>query len=440
MSGNRLECRSAEECVAAASQLREAQRPGADIDAIIERIFERVRNEGDRSLFDLTEEFDGVKLKKLRLDTEEMKALASDVDGEVLEALKMASSNIRQFHLGGHPAGVVLQFDGSRIERKYVPLGRVGIYVPGGKYAYSSTVLMAAIPARIAGVTDMVLFTPPDKDGKRLRYVAAACLLSGISSIVTVGGAQAIAAMAYGTESIRKVDMIVGPGNSYVAKAKAAVSSLGLTGIDSIAGPTEILALADRSAGGDEDVVAYELLAQMEHGSGASAVLCSDSAELIDGVIGRMHDIVDLARRSVLTGCLQNFTSVLVSSPELMEAFAEEYAPEHLFAVGDEAERIAEGVRNSGSVFIGRCSSVAFGDYISGTNHILPTMGTARFSSPLQVTNFMKVVERQRLSRITAEKLSAPGSKLAESEGLFKHAACMKLRGRMPGTEVGSDE
>jgi histidinol dehydrogenase len=440
MSDECIKCRSAEECVAVVSQLREAQRPGADIDAVVEHIFERVRKGGDSALFDLTEELDGVRLKKLRLDTEEMKALASGVDGEVLEALKTASSNIRQFHSGGHPAGIVLQPDGSWMERKYVALRRVGIYVPGGKYAYPSTVLMAAIPATIAGVEDIVLFTPPDKDGKRLRYVAAACLLSGISSIVTVGGAQAIAAMAYGTESIRKVDRIVGPGNSYVAKAKAVASSLGLTGIDSIAGPTEILAIADRTAGGDEDVVAYELLAQMEHGSGASAVLCSSSAELIDGVRWRMHDIVDFARRSVLTDFTQNFTSVLVSSPELMGVFAEEYAPEHLFAVGDEAEKIAEGVRNSGSVFIGRYSSVAFGDYISGTNHILPTMGTSRFSSPLQVTDFMKVVERQRLSRITAERLSAPGSKLAESEGLFTHSACMKLRSGKSVVEAGSDE
>ena len=431
-------CNSASDCASAAAALRKRHASTNDIDAVVERILEMVRTEGDRALLQLTEELDCVRLETLMIDGDEMKALSSDVDGEILDAMRIAASNIERFHSRGLPAGHVLEFDGSRVEREYVPLRRVGIYVPGGNFAYPSTVLMAAIPARIAGVGETVLFTPPDRSGRRLRYVAAACQLSGIENIYTVGGAQAVAAMAFGTESIRKVDKIVGPGNSYVARAKAIVASLGLTGIDSIAGPTEILVLADRTAIVDEEIVASELIAQMEHGSGACGVLCSDSEELIAAVTERMN--ARLASAGVAaSSAMEHYSTVLAASPESMEQFAEEYAPEHLFAVGEVAEKIGNRVRNAGSVFIGRYSSVAFGDYITGTNHILPTMGTARFSSPLQVTDFMKVVERQRISSTTAEKLSAYGSTLAKSEGLSAHAAAMELRDRSSGV-TGKDE
>ncbi len=438
MSARTRECVSAADCASVAAGLRKTRMPGTDTYAVVERILERVRTGGDRSLFELTEEFDGVVLEKLTIDREEIRTLASDVDDEVLDAMKFASSAIERFHSGDVPAGRVLEYDGSRLERMYTPLRRVGIYVPGGNFAYPSTVLMAAVPARIAGVGETVLFTPPDRKGGRLRVVAAACMLSGIDRIYTLGGAQAIAAMAFGTETIQRVDKIVGPGNAYVAAAKAIVSSRGLAGIDAIAGPTEILVLADRTAAGEEEIIAYELLAQMEHGSGACAVLCTDSAELINAVVERMEKASAAAGPPVLSAS-SNFGAVRVKSAELMEVFAEAYAPEHLFAVGKYAEAIAGRIRNTGSVFIGRWSSVAFGDYVTGTNHILPTMGTARYSSPLQVSDFMKAVERQRISRQAAGKLSVPGSILAESEGLLLHSACMKLRSSSHGTP-GRDE
>ncbi len=439
MSAGLQVCGSRGDCISVAAGLRERQRTANGADAVVDSILERVRTGGDGALFELTEELDGVRLEKLMIGSEEISALASDVDDEVLSAMRVAASSIERFHAGGRPSGFVMESDGSRVERRYVPLRRVGIYVPGGKFAYPSTVLMAAIPARIAGVGEITLFTPPDRDGRRMRHVAAACMLSGVRSIFTVGGAQAVAAMAFGTGSIQRVDKIVGPGNAYVARAKAVVSAMGLTGIDSIAGPTEILVLADRTAAGEERTVAFEMLAQMEHGSGASAVLCSDSAELIDGVAKLLNDGLASAA-ATHQSALRNYSLVHVSSCELMEAFAEEYAPEHLFAVGRMAEKIAESVRNSGSVFIGRYSSVAFGDYVTGTNHILPTMGTARFSSPLQVSDFMKAVELQRISRDTAAKLSGPGSALAESEGLSLHAACMRLRGPMGSGRGGVEQ
>ncbi len=435
MSGVRMECSDADGCEAAALKLRDMQRPDADAELAVHRIMERVRRGGDRSLFELTEELDGIRLKKLMLDTDEIGELASDVDDDVIEAMKTASANITRFHSDSRPSGSLLRFDGSWLERSYVPLRRVGIYVPGGIYAYPSTVLMASVPAKIAGVDDLVIFTPPDRDGSRIRYIAAACQLSGVKRIFTVGGAQAIAAMAYGTESIRRVDKIVGPGNMYVAKAKAAALSMGLVGTDSIAGPTEILVIADATAYPEMEMIAYELLAQMEHGSGATAVLCSDSSELIEGVLKLLGEIISHSGKRTAMNLERNFASVHVRSPKLMGVFAEAYAPEHLFAVGTVAEEIAEGLRNAGSVFIGKYSSVAFGDYISGTNHILPTMGTARFSSPLQVSDFMKVVERQKLSSVTAEKLSGFGSNLAECEGLRIHSLCMRLRGDRAAAE-----
>ncbi len=430
----RISCKAGRSIVDAAARLRVKTGIDGSTFESARSIVEEVLSRGDSAIVEFTKRFDGYDLGSMFIDAEDMRSAASSADRGIVIALKKAASNIRRFHEDDMPEKTVVSGKGYRLERRYTPLNSIGIYVPGGRYPYPSTILMAAIPAMIAGVGSVTVATPPGIVGSRsFPAFAAACRIAGIDRVLKVGGAQGVAALAFGTESIPRVDKIVGPGNAYVTAAKAIVSSMGVVGIESLPGPTELLVVADATAAGTERLIAYEMLAQAEHLSGASAVLCTESSMLADAVDAAVRRAIrDEGVDGSLPGAL---TTVIVREPEDMRTFAEAYAPEHLFAIGKEAERIAWRVRNAGSVFIGKYSSVAFGDYVSGSNHVLPTMGTARFSSPLGVRDFMKSTEFQRIGKSRAEELSIPGMEIAAAEGLRLHAASMMLRSAKGGID-----
>ena len=398
-----------------------------DVSGVVEEIIATVRRDGDRALYAYAERFDKAKLTSLAVTQEEIQEALSLVEPRFLEILEKAAANIRKFHERQVRNSFILNdLDGVIIGQKVIPVDRAGLYVPGGTAAYPSTVLMDAIPAKIAGVKTVVMVTPPNKEGKVNPVILAAAHVAGIDKIFKVGGAQAIAALAYGTESIPKVDKIVGPGNAFVAEAKKQV--FGAVSIDMIAGPSEILIVSD----GDSDprFVAADLLSQAEHDKLASAVLVTDSMELALAVQQELEtQIPQLARAEIARASIDNNGKIIVAD-DLMRAIdiANEIAPEHLELCVAQPFDYLDKIRHAGSVFMGRNCPEALGDYFAGPNHTLPTSGTAKFSSPLSVDDFVKKTQYTYYTKQALAGVAQDVAYFATQEGLTGHAKSATIR------------
>lgn len=398
-------------------------------EASVAAILADVKEKGDEAVFDYTKRFDGADINAANIIVTkgEIDEAYSLVDKQLVEVIRKALVNIREYHakqkqyswFDSTPNGTILG-------QKVTPLNRVGVYVPGGKAAYPSSVLMNIIPAKVAGVSQIIMTTPPGKDGRVNPGTLVAANEAGVDVIYKVGGAQAIAAMAYGTDSIRKVDKIVGPGNIYVALAKKAV--YGHVSIDSIAGPSEILVIADETA--NPRYVAADLLSQAEHDEMASAILITTSEELADKVSKEIDSFVaELSRSEIITKSLENYGYILIARDidEAVET-ANEIASEHLEIVTKDPFTVMTKIRNAGAIFLGEYSSEPLGDYFAGPNHVLPTNGTAKFFSPLGVDDFIKKSSIISYSREALEPIHEDIIKLANAERLTAHANSIKVR------------
>ncbi|NOZ83195.1 MAG: histidinol dehydrogenase [Euryarchaeota archaeon] len=405
-------------------KLLNRRRSYEEAEAGVRQILERVRRHGDRALVELTREFDGVELESISVPEEVLEEAQSRLSREVLEALETARSCIADFHRRQLPKDWSYTREGATLGMLHRPLESVGCYVPGGRASYPSTVLMCAVPARLAGVERVAVCTPPGKNGYPEPLTLAACRLAGVREVYSIGGAQAVAALAYGTESVRRVEKIVGPGNVYVTIAKRLVS--GEVATDMPAGPSEVLILADASA--EAEIVALDMLAQAEHDPMAVSVLVTTSRELAEKVVEELES----ARRSAPEAAREAIEAggavLIAESMEEAVRFANEFAPEHLQVLTEEEEQVLQRVKNAGSVFLGRCSPVACGDYASGTNHVLPTSGYARAYSGLSVYDFMKRITYQKLSMEGLERIAKAAITLARAEGLEMHARSIEAR------------
>jgi histidinol dehydrogenase len=393
----------------------------------VETILEQVRREGDAALMELTERFDGVRPDPLRIPPADLEAAWQATPADLQEALKLAHRRIVDFHQRQRPADLeVTGVHGERLGRRWRPVERAGLYVPGGRASYPSTVLMNAVPARVAGVKRLVMVTPPGADGRVNRIVLAAAHLAGIEEIYRVGGAQAIAALAFGTASIPRVDVISGPGNVYVTLAKKAV--YGRVAIDSLAGPSEVLVIADHTA--DPGHVAADLLAQAEHDPLAAAILLTTSEDLARAVPAAIEAQLAGHPRGEITRQALNDWGLIVVCPSLEEAarLSDRFAPEHLELQVERPEPLAERIQQAGAIFLGAWSPEAVGDYLAGPNHTLPTSGTARFSGALSVETFLRHTSLIRFNRAALEATGAAVISLAESEGLHSHAESVRRR------------
>ncbi len=398
-----------------------------DVSAPVKEIIEKVRAEGDSALLFYTEKFDKVALSSLRVTKEEIDEAFASVEPTFVEILREAAENIRDFHKNQKNDGfTVKKSDGVIVGQKVVPVDRAGLYVPGGTAAYPSTVLMDAIPAKIAGVGRVVMVTPPQKSGKVNPVILAAASVAGVDEIYKVGGAQAIAALAYGTESIPKVDKIVGPGNAFVAEAKRQV--YGEVSIDMIAGPSEIMIVADDKNRAKD--IAADLLSQAEHDRMASAVLVTDSEAFALKVSEELERQIPLLERSeIARASIDTYGKIIVTdSIEGAIEVANGIAPEHLELCLDNPFEYLEKVRHAGSVFLGRYCPEALGDYFAGTNHTLPTSGTAKFSSPLSVDDFVKKTQFIYYDKAALGEVAKKVEYFATKEGLTAHAKSAVVR------------
>ncbi len=383
---------------------------------------------GDEAVFHYTKKFDGHDLtaKTMEVTDAERKEALDQVQPEDLKVIELSASRIEAYHRRQILSEWSMDDgNGATLGQKILPLQRVGIYAPGGKAFYPSTLLMAAIPARIAGVQEIILVSPV-KDGRINPLIAAAADIAGVDRIFKIGGAQAIAAMAYGTQSVPRVDKIVGPGNAYVAAAKKLV--FGQVAIDMIAGPSEVVVIADQTA--NPAFVAADLLAQAEHDEMAAALLFTPSSDLAQAVAGQTHlQMQALPKKTIIEKSLSQYGAVIITE-DLRQAveLANLFAPEHLELMVENPRNLLENVRNAGSVFLGSYTPEALGDYIAGANHILPTEGTARFSSPLGVYDFYKRMSVLSFSRQAFEKLSDATQHFARMEGLHAHAHSVQVR------------
>jgi len=391
-----------------------AQDPA--VQKAVRKILADVRKRGDAAVRDYTKKFDGVSPKEFSLTG--LKAIPR----EQAEALRAAHERIRAFHeKQRQESWQFTEADGTRLGQRLTPLGRVGLYVPGGKAAYPSSVLMNAVPAKVAGVREIVMVSPNPNP-----LVLAAAALAGVDRVIGIGGAQAIGALAYGTKRIARVDKIVGPGNAYVAEAKRQV--FGEVGIDMVAGPSEILVIADGST--PADWVAMDLFSQAEHDESAQAILLSPEESYLDAVAASIEKLLPgMARKAVISASLKN-RGALILTRDLEEAceVANRIAPEHMELAVEEPEKLLSKVQAAGAIFLGRWSSEAIGDYCAGPNHVLPTAGTARFSSPLGVYDFQKRTSVIAVSRNSAITLGKIAKTLAEGEGLSAHARAAEMR------------
>ena len=402
-------------------------RAEADVEAVVDGIIADVRARGDQALRDYARKFDGADLDSLLVTKEEIDEAFAAVGEDFLTTLRMAAANIRAFHEHQvHKDFVINDTPGVVLGQKYTPIEKAGVYVPGGTAAYPSTVLMDVIPAKVAGVREIVMTTPAGKDGKVNPNILAAAAVAGIDKIVKSGGAQAVAALAYGTETVPAVDKIVGPGNIYVATAKRKV--FGKVGIDMIAGPSEILVLAD---GGCNPVwVAADLLSQAEHDKLATAVLVTDSMELAKAVQAELEvQIPQLPRAAIARESIDTNGKIIVTDDlnKAVEA-ANLIAPEHLELCVEDPFALLGQIRNAGSIFMGRNVPEALGDYFAGPNHTLPTSGTARFSSPLSVDDFVKKSSFLYYTRDALADVKDRIADFAEREGLHAHAKSVTIR------------
>lgn len=393
----------------------------------VSNIIKEVRERGDAALFEFCEKFDRVRLSSLEVTKEEIDGALASVEPEFVEILKEAKENIYAFHSRQvRNSFLINDKDGVVIGQKVIPIEKVGLYVPGGTAAYPSSVLMNAIPAKIAGCSEIVMVTPPSADGSVNPAILAAASVAGVDRIFKVGGAQAVAALAYGSESIPAVDKIVGPGNAFVAEAKKQV--FGRVAIDMIAGPSEILVIADATC--DPVYVAADLLSQAEHDKNASAVLVTDSRELAEAVAEELERQLALLSREEIARVSINNNGKIIITKDLDEAIevANALAPEHLEICVDEPFKYLDKIHHAGSIFMGKYCPEALGDYFAGPNHTLPTSGTARFSSPLSVDDFVKKTQFSYYTEEALSKVAAKVEYFAKKEGLTAHAKSAIIR------------
>lgn len=401
--------------------------PTSSVGDIVADIIRTVREQGDKALFDYTARFDKAQLSALQVTREEIDEARASVEPRFVEILEKAAENIRFFHEAQRRQSFVLTGeDGVVMGQRIIPVDRAGLYVPGGTAAYPSTVLMDAIPAKIAGVPEVVMVTPPSSDGKVNPAILAAASVAGVDKIFKVGGAQAIAALAYGTESIPKVDKIVGPGNAFVAEAKKQV--FGTVSIDMIAGPSEILIVSDGKS--DPRHVAADLLSQAEHDKLASAVLVTDSMELAKAVSEELEKQIPLLERAEIARASidSNGKIIVADNLDVVIDIANEIAPEHLELCVDNPFDWLGRIRHAGSVFMGRSCPEALGDYLAGPNHTLPTSGTAKFSSPLSVDDFIKKMQYTYYTPDALDRVAQDVAYFARQEGLTAHAKSAVIR------------
>ena len=398
-----------------------------DVSAAVAEILEDVRARGDAALFDYCEKFDHVALTALEVTQAEKDRAMAEVDGAFLDILREAAANIRAFHSQQVRTSFILtDRPGVVMGQKIIPIEKVGLYVPGGTAAYPSTVLMDAIPAKIAGCREIVIVTPPGKDGNVPAAILAAAQIAGVDRVFKVGGAQAVAALAYGTATVPKVDKIVGPGNAFVAEAKKQV--FGTVAIDMIAGPSEILVIADGTC--SPRVVAADMLSQAEHDKLASAVLVTDSEPLAQAVAEEIEaQLAQLPREEIAQASVENNGKIIVT-PDLAAAIdvANQLAPEHLELCVDQPFDYLDRITNAGSIFLGKNCPEALGDYLAGPNHTLPTSGTARFSSPLSVDDFVKKSQYTYFTRDALAQVAGSVARFARQEGLEAHARSATVR------------
>jgi len=409
------------------SEIFARSMPTLNVADKVAEILRNVRERGDEALREYTERYDHAKPESITVTAAEMEEALSKVDPDFIRILEEAAANIRKFHSRQvRNSFIINDEDGILMGQKVIPVDRAGLYVPGGTAVYPSTVLMDVIPAKIAGVKEVVLTTPPGPDGKINPAILAAASVAGADRIVKAGGAQAIAALAYGTESVPKVDKIVGPGNAYVAEAKRQV--YGMVSIDMIAGPSEILVVADGAS--NPAHVAADMLSQAEHDKVASAVLVTDSAELAEQVSAEIEkQIPQLIRAEIARVSIDNNGKIIVAE-DLKAAIeiANEIAPEHLELCVDQPFDYLDSIRHAGSVFLGRNCPEALGDYLAGPNHTLPTQGTARFSSPLSVDDFVKKTQYTYFTKEALARVAKDVAVFAEKEGLTGHARSAVIR------------
>jgi histidinol dehydrogenase len=392
----------------------------------VDRIIGDVRDEGDKALFDYTEKLDGVRPNSLEVDRREVVAAYSRINKEVMSALEFAAGRIRDFHAACEHQTGLIPID-RYLGQQILPLQRVGLYVPGGSAAYPSTVLMMAIPARVAGVEDIIMVSPPGKDGRIPAPTLVAADIAKVNRIFKVGGAQAIAALAFGTESIPRVDKICGPGNIFVTLAKKMV--YGTVDIDGLEGPSEIVIVADEKA--RPALCAADLLAQAEHDPLASVVLITTSADLAERVDKEIEmQLGKLKRRSTIKKAIDAGMLVLVDDMSQAVRLVNLFAPEHLSIMASNGSALVRRIHNAGCIFVGENSPVVLGDYVAGPSHVLPTGGSARFGSPLGVADFLKVTNVIALDKAAMRKLSQPAVEIAKAEGLDAHAQAIERRTR----------
>ncbi|MFW6365757.1 MAG: histidinol dehydrogenase [Spirochaetota bacterium] len=409
-------------------------RYGADFsDVLINTVIpivQDVQTNGDRAVLSYTKKFDGVTLDTVLCTPNEIESQAAKVDKFVISAFTKAYDNIHEFHSHQRREDITYtRRDGSRLGMLYRPIERAAVYVPGGKASYPSSVLMGAVPARIAGVKTLTIVTPPDEDGMVPPGIAAVSTIAGVDTIIKSGGAHGIAAAGAGTQTVSKSDLVVGPGNIYVTAAKTYLFSLGLIQIDSMAGPSEVLIIADDSA--DPEWVAWDLLSQAEHEERALALLLTTSKTLADEVNGHIQRDIDArrGRHDIKTAALKQCRTFLVDSIEEAVSFSNRYAPEHMQMMVTDPEHYLDVIQNVGSLFLGHYSPVAVGDFISGTNHILPTGGAARFSSGLSVDTFMHRMTYQNVSPEALKDYMPYTDIIAGVEGFDdKHGASIRKR------------
>ncbi len=399
-----------------------------DVSGIVSDIIKNVAENGDQALFEYSKKFDKAELSSLEVSEDEIAEAMDTVDPEFIRVINEAAENIRDFHKHQLRNDLVIsgKKDGVILGQKITPIEKVGVYVPAGTASLPSTVLMTVIPAKIAGCSEIVMVTPPNPSGKASAVITAAAKIAGVDRIFKVGGAQAVAALAYGTETVPRVDKIVGPGNAFVAEAKKQV--FGRVAIDMIAGPSDILVIADKTA--DPKFVAADLLSQAEHDKMASAVLVTDSQALADEVCSEIEAQLAMLPRAEIAGASIESNGKIIVTDTLDDAVtvADRIAPEHIEICLDNPFEYLGKIKNAGSIFLGKYCPEALGDYLAGPNHTLPTNGTARFSSPLSVDDFIKKSQFSYFTSEALEKVYKDVAFFAEQEGLHAHAKSATIR------------
>jgi histidinol dehydrogenase len=428
LMNDRLDWSALDEPARQAVLTRPAQTVATKTRESVAALLADVRERGDAALRDITLRFDGSQIERFEVSAEEFAAAEAAVSPELRAAMEQAARRIEAFHRAGiAPPYSVETAPGVVCERIIRPIGRVGLYVPAGSAPLPSTALMLGVPARLAGCREVVLCTPPRRDGSADPAVLVAARLTGVTRVFKLGGAQAVAALAYGTASVPKCDKIFGPGNSYVTEAKQQVAQSGAAAIDMPAGPSEVLVIAD--AGADAAFVAADLLSQAEHGPDSQVLLVSDSAEFIDNVAAEIEiQLATLPRADIARGALASSRLIRVDTLEDAFAISNAYAPEHLILALREPRAWLDKVEAAGSVFLGDFTPEALGDYCSGTNHVLPTSGAARAYSGVSVTSFQNFVSVQSADRTGIAAIGACAVVLAKAEGLDAHANAVSLR------------